>query len=106
MHVVPRGFTSIHLVTSEFHLPRTKVIFDAIFALNDKEISVSYSQSPNEGLTTEQIESRMQRELFSLEHFNNKTKPRLKNLEELHTFIFEEHDCYRSGSNLERIGDD
>jgi hypothetical protein len=88
MHVLPRNFTTIYIVTSDFHLPRTHASFQTILALAEKNIILSYTQTPSGGLTPEEVESRLRRELLSLEYFNGKTKPRLKNMEELHKFIF------------------
>ena len=99
MHILPRNLTKIHLVTSEWHLPRTREIFETVFGCGGDFI-ISYSACASKGLNEEEVKIRLERELKSLEKFKSQTKPILSSMEALHKFVFEEHDCYKAGSYL------
>lgn len=101
MHVLPRKLKKIHLVTSDWHLPRTREIFDTVFACSGaSDIELTYAAAQNIGLSDNETELRLKRELESLETFRTMTKPMLKDMDSLHKFIFEEHGCYKAGSHL------
>lgn len=58
----PMGLRSVLVVTSEFHLPRSKLIFDWIVPLWIEGASVTYSGAPNVGLEGELLEGRRKKE--------------------------------------------
>ena len=101
MHVLPRKLKKIHLVTSDWHLPRTREIFDTVFACSgESDLALTYAAAQNVGLSENETELRLERELESLETFRTTTKHMLKDMDSLHKFIFEEHGCYKAGSHL------
>ena len=87
------------MITSDWHLPRTKEIFDTVLRCGGN-FDVTYAACPSKGLTDEEVRSRLERELKSLDKFKCQTKPLLDSMEKLHQFVFEEHDCYKAGSYL------
>ena len=105
MHILPRKLTKIHMVTSEWHLPRTREIFETVFSCGGN-FMITYSSCPSKGLNEEEIKIRLERELKSLDTFKAQTKAILNSMEALHQFVFEEHDCYRAGSYLKPMNND
>ena len=99
MHLIPRNLRKIHLITSEWHLPRTREIFDTVLSCGGN-FDITYTGCSSKGLTDEEIKVRFEHELKSLDMFKTQTKPILNNMEELHKFIFEDHNCYKAGSYL------
>lgn len=100
IHTDPRGFRKLAVVTSRFHMKRTKLIFDWIFTLppHCEEYSLSYFATENVGMHDEELESRIKGEnkrVTSLE----KIKPAIDSLSSLHHWLFTQHAAYAvSGS--------
>ena len=99
MHVLPRNLRKIHIITSDWHLPRTREIFDTVFACGGK-FALTYSAVTSLGHSDEDTKIRLDRESESLQTFKTKTKPTLTDMESLHRFIFEDHGCYKAGCHL------
>ena len=99
MHALPRNLRNIHLISSDWHLPRTREIFDTVFACGG-QFTLTYSPVKSLGHSDEEIKTRLERELQSLKTFKTKTKPSLTDMESLHKFIFEDHGCYKAGFHL------
>ena len=104
MHILPRSLRRILLVSSDWHLPRTREIFDTVFSCAG-DFTITYAATPSMGLSNEEAKIRLDRELQSLETFRTKTKPILKDMDSLHKFIFEDHNCYKAGSHLKPLKD-
>lgn len=92
-HVIPLELKKILIVTSEFHMPRSKLLFDYIFSLAPGNRRLSYIATANTGLSLPEVEARERRELVSISHFDE-TKQSFTNLKELSLFIFSKHQGY------------
>ena len=102
MHLIPRNLRKIHLITSDWHLPRTREIFDTVLSCGGN-FDITYTGCPSKELTDEDVKVRFEHELKSLDIFKTQTKPILINMEELHKFVFEGHNCYKAGSYLKPV---
>jgi hypothetical protein len=58
----PLKLKNLLVVTSEFHMPRTRLIFDWIAPLWHPTASVTYAPAPDDGLSAEAVELRRQKE--------------------------------------------
>lgn len=58
----PLQLQTLLVVTSDFHMPRTRLIFDWIVPLWIPTASVSYASAPNTGLSDEAVELRREKE--------------------------------------------
>lgn len=103
-HIMIMDVKNIFVITSEFHMERTKLLFDWIYNLNNKYNLIYYS-SENIGLE-DMIEERTERERQSIRHIKNNLIPRIKTLSELHDWLYLEHNAYSSNdSNIEIISE-
>lgn len=98
IHTEPRKLKRLAVVTSSFHMERTKRIFDWVFSLSPHpvEYSLDYFESADYGLDSEALESRIigeKRRVASLE----KVIPNIDTLSKLHRWLFEEHSAYAVG---------
>ncbi|KAL1499530.1 hypothetical protein AB1Y20_011732 [Prymnesium parvum] len=96
MHAEPRGWTELLVITSNIHLPRTRAIFEWVFALpptRGRRVSIDYEGVAERGLSPEQIASRDLKERQALERLQG-TMARVRDLAELHAFLFQEHSAY------------
>lgn len=89
MHCLPRNLRNLLIITSDFHMPRSKSIFEKVFSLFPINIF------DLEFLETESTLCVSKKEKKSLENWEI-TKNTLSNLCDLHEFIFEKHNAYMS----------
>lgn len=100
IHAVPSGWRNAAVVTSEFHMPRSKAIFDKVYSLVEASLGVSVSLSfitvPDDGLFTENrdaLEVRRQKEKKSIEVWEKNTH-HMTTLQEFHAWMYATHVCY------------
>eukprot|EP00048_Salpingoeca_helianthica_P002194 m.55320 g.55320 ORF g.55320 m.55320 type:complete len:251 (-) comp11962_c0_seq1:1925-2677(-) len=89
----PRLWRRLTIITSLFHMPRTRAIFDAVFALDSPTppYELHYVSVPDEGLPAAALADRVAREARSLTSWQ---QHRFSSLAELHTWLFRSHACY------------
>jgi uncharacterized SAM-binding protein YcdF (DUF218 family) len=100
IHTDPAGVRRLLVVNSEFHMPRTRVIFDWVFGLPPVEppYVLDYHTVPDQGLTEVRIEARRAKEVARIEDLR-RTIPRITNLAALHRWLFTEHRAYAAGAD-------
>ena len=87
MHCIPFELTNLLIITSDFHMPRSKAICEKIFSLYPYlNFKLSFAASSSDISISE-------KERKSLETWN-KNKLKINSLKELHQFIFIEHNAY------------
>jgi len=92
----PMGWKKLWVVTSKFHMPRTKAIFDWIFSVTShapKNYQLRYIETENVGLTDEQVRARETREMRSLKNVH-RLADKHKTLEDVLRFLVKEHKMY------------
>lgn len=109
IHAIPSGWKSAAVVTSEFHMPRSKAIFQKVYALVEASLGVSVSLSfitvRDDGLFSENsdaLEVRRQKEMKSMETWEKNTS-HMTTLEEFHAWMYATHVCY-SCSKQDQFG--
>ena len=92
----PLHLQKLCVITSEFHMPRTRKIFDWVFSLDDGHTVIDYFSTPDEGMTTEQSAARRSKEEASLKTLVENTIPNTKTLLDLTRFLFIHHGAYNA----------
>ena len=118
IHTDPLSLSRLKVITSEFHMPRTRAIFDFVFGLSDArqaqavlQYHLSFEASANAGLDSKVLQARTAREQQSLNGFQQRSAG-VSTLAELHRWLFSDHDAYRvtsdgdSGANAESLTPD
>ena len=105
-HTDINGWRNLLVITDEFHMDRTKLIFDWIFGAalgerSDKSSSkndykLTYLSTPNVGLSEQAITARTEREQSSAMNLRTKIIPNYSTLREIYTFITQEHSLYNA----------
>lgn len=98
LHTAPRGWRRLHVVTSDFHLPRTRAIFDWVFGLGGGGgggYKLSYEGVENRGLSAAAVAEREAREAKSLANVRA-LAARLTTEAALHAWLHSEHGAYAS----------
>eukprot|EP00762_Andalucia_godoyi_P000797 ANDGO_03702.mRNA.1 hypothetical protein GUITHDRAFT_77545 len=107
----PFQWRKLHIVTSAFHMARSKAIFDWIFSLTDSAgnsrsggmYEVTYQQVPDVGLPQDTLESRKEREARSAENVLMNLSKSITNLQLLHTWINLDHAAYSTEKLVESL---
>ena len=92
----PLMLKKLCVVTSAFHMNRTRAIFNWVFTLERGEFTLDYCVSSNEGLSNDELEARCSKEDASLDTLVAKTIPRINSLSLLAKFLLTEHTAYKA----------
>ena len=103
IHTETRGWSKLLVVMNEFHYQRVKFIFDWIFGLpghSEMKYRLNYAFYPDSGLSSKSsIDARKERERLNLELMIERVgKLEVKNLLDLHRWLYSRHDLYRSSN--------
>ena len=90
------GVGHVILITSDFHMPRVRAIFEWVFALPPRggAAELSYESVPERGLAEEAREARAKKEAQALDGLRAGAMARVRDLAALHSFVFQEHRAY------------
>ncbi len=98
----PRQLYRLHIITSEFHLPRTQVIFDWVFGLSPHlPYHLTYEANADTTMPTDILAARIEKEAQSL-HNLTPTIPSIISLEDLKTWLYSAHTAY-NGKGIDDI---
>lgn len=82
------------IVTSAFHMERTKAIFEWVFAMDGGQYQLHFVQTENTGMSEDQVRARVDKEISSLQTLRNTTMSRVTSLQELVNFLLINHTAY------------
>ena len=93
----------IIIVTSDFHMPRTRSIFEWVFGLSPRPVPfhLTFQGVQDEGLSGGALQSRRQKEEESLKALTP-VIDRIQSMDEFHRFLFMEHRAYSAGQSSRR----
>jgi hypothetical protein len=107
VHILPQTIYEMVVITNNWHMDRTRAIFDTIFNLPVKRLQSARCPSPaGITITYEAVEAgvnddgilkaRIEREQQSLQTFLKSTSKLWNSVEDLHYWIFTKHNAYAS----------
>lgn len=96
--VDPAGWRRLLIVTNEFHMNRTRAIFEWIFPKYD----LYYLASANEGLSEKAVEARRQKEHAGLKSVETLAR-KYPTLSETWKFLTTKHDLYTATSLVKKL---
>lgn len=100
IHADPRRFGRIAVVTSEFHMPRARVIFEWVYGLAPDSRRVDFVTVPDVGIAPEVLQSRREKERQGLSAATALASE-VRTLSALNNWLFTAHDAYRPVRLLE-----
>lgn len=105
-HAEPAGLRRLLVITSAFHMPRTRRIFEWVFGLPPLRapFELVFEAVPDTGLYAEALAARIEKEAGAMAGLD-RTIPRVTSLPRLHRFLFLEHDAYRAAAGRSAAGD-
>jgi uncharacterized SAM-binding protein YcdF (DUF218 family) len=98
VHVDPAGFRRLLVITSDFHMARTEIIFRWVYGLPPTGYTLDFETVPDVGIGREALDARIQREATSLEQLRT-IIPRIGTLRRLHRWLYTDHGAYAAGGS-------
>eukprot|EP00415_Alexandrium_ostenfeldii_P000714 UN0714 len=99
IHSDVAGWQRLIVVNNEFHMERTRAIFEKVFSLTPEPsfgpYSLEFVEVPNDGLEGDVLASRKEREAKSTVGFRNNTAS-MTEMRQMHSFLFSDHLAYAS----------
>lgn len=97
MHTDVAGWRHLVIVNNEFHMGRTRAIFQKVFSLppTPEPYTLQFVEVANEGLDEDILKARKAREESSIATFRRNTE-NFTSLRDMHKFIFSDHMAYSS----------
>ncbi|MGB0663670.1 MAG: YdcF family protein [Pontibacterium sp.] len=101
IHIEPLQLKRLHIITSEFHLPRTQAMFELMFdpRWTDSQCQLSFQQTDNRGLSEQAVAARKQKEAQGLASFKAQAAE-VSSFADIHQWLFTRHDAYRVGGSI------
>lgn len=104
LHTDVLGLRRLAVITSTFHMPRAKVLFDHIFALPARAggsapgYEVTYHGTSDASLSEETLLARRDKEARSVPRFapGSEWAERLRDMRSFHRWLYREHGAYAS----------
>ena len=96
MHAAPRRWKRVMVVTSEFHMGRTRAAFEWVWGLADAPtgpVELVFAATEDTGLDADTIEVRGKREAESERQLRANAE-RLTDMPSFCDWLFETHKCY------------
>jgi hypothetical protein len=98
IHIVPGEFRSLLVITSQFHVARTEMVFRWMLALEPAwQCRLDIMAVPDAGMSHEAQEARRMKENKGIETLADLTA-RIQTLRSFHRWLFTEHRAYALGA--------
>jgi hypothetical protein len=106
LHVDPPGWTKLLVITSAFHMRRTRAIFEWVYGFENAKYDVEFAGADDRGLAPEFLEYRIRKEQQAFDSFEQ-TRLVVNSLSALHHWIWTAHGAYSASGRwqAERIRD-
>lgn len=100
----PMSLARCHIITSDFHLPRTEAVFRWVYSLVpiQVEYELSFDSAPDIGLSTLALNARRKREKASLENLDRKIQ-NINSLAVFQRWLYTEHAAYSVSGLKEQL---
>ena len=109
------GWKRLLIITNEFHMMRTKLIFDWVMNAPDlrraetpsksEKYELYYLSVPDSGLSVDAVQAREEREEKSADNVKNNLSKKYSSLEDVFNFITQDHSFYTSFKLIERANE-
>ncbi len=108
IHIDPLDLTKLLIITSSFHMERTRRIFKWIYNLEgtSKSYRLFFEEVSDEGIPRIIMRARIKKEARSIKRLKLTIK-NIKTIKQFHEWLFTQHDAYiASERNQKNIGSD
>ena len=103
--IIPLKLKNIIVITSDFHLPRTKVIFLWIKKIFNSNINIHFLSVTDENIDDSIILNRIEREKNSLNSIQTHVIDKIQLIEQFHIWFYTQHKAYCANSEIIRTNE-
>lgn len=98
VHCEPRKLLKLCIITSEFHMPRAKAVFNWVFRLSPVKFryNLTFIAASDEHIDSETLKASKRKEKAGLQKLK-RTKKGIKNMYQFHQWLFHKHKAYAAG---------
>jgi hypothetical protein len=93
LHVDPPAWRHLLVITSEFHMTRTREIFEWVYGFGEAKYLLDFAAAPNRGLSEQAAQFRIEKETQAMQALSN-ARARVSSLAELYEWIWTAHKAY------------
>jgi hypothetical protein len=95
IHVVPRGFERLLVITSAFHMPRTEAVFRWVYELDGPgpRCKLTFEEVPDIGIDAGDLRARLAKEAASI-RLVDALRTQITTLPQFHEWLFTVHGAY------------
>lgn len=104
IHIEPMRLVRLLIITSNFHLARTRAIFNWVYSLSDGSFDLTFAEVPNVGIDADSLHARMEKERQGLQALERPMR-QISTLEHMHQWLFFQHNAYKPDGERTEIGD-
>ena len=101
VHVDPAGWRKLVVITSEFHMPRSRDIFEWVYGLTPGRYELTFEATPDTGIDARLLARRQAKEADALRAVQT-VKARIRNLPDMHRWFMTEHKAYTAEGWMSR----
>ncbi len=104
MHTDIMNLKNLCIITSDFHIERTREIFKWVFRLSPVTLKykIDFCATENTGLSKDEIEARSEREKENTKKIK-RLAGKIKTMKHFHQWIFTEHKAYSMNGQVEKL---
>uniref|UniRef100_A0A7S1Y322 DUF218 domain-containing protein n=1 Tax=Grammatophora oceanica TaxID=210454 RepID=A0A7S1Y322_9STRA len=104
-HTDPAGWRKLLVITNQFHMLRSKAIFDWIFALDggDSMYELYYLASEDVGLSETALKARNEHEAKGQKTVEEKLAPTYNSMSKVWEFLMHNHDLYTASKLIDNV---
>jgi uncharacterized SAM-binding protein YcdF (DUF218 family) len=93
LHATPLAWRDVEIVTSAFHMARTRAAFEWVWGLSPLEINMKFVSTEDAGITREALDARALREAESAAALRDNAS-RVTTLSAFNEWLYTTHKCY------------
>lgn len=93
LHVDPAYWTNLVIITSEFHMARSRAIFEWVYGMEPGKYALQFEATPNDGLSGPLLQRRRDKESSAIVSLHTVLQ-RIRDLRALHRWMYTEHNAY------------
>ena len=95
-YIIPLEIKDIKIITSQFHMPRTKTIFNYFNSLTSNNVSFEYIETENTGISDQILKFRSEKENSSKILFEENIVKKINSMKDFTEWFYLGHNAYKS----------